>query len=167
MSSPHFKLTDRGTSPELMKWQSCGRMDHTLQVLQEASCEALCSSQAKTTLQVMEGSSDSVNETECSVPKYFRFFQVFSGFARPRATASQTLGYCYIALFFCYITSWLSSLLESFLTTWFCQDMQSLEVNQRFLLGLKVVLISVAAALSASWLIRMPNPTYCTSQDNP
>ena len=49
--------------------------------------------------------------------------------------------------------------------------MQSLEVIQRFLFGLKVVLISVAAALSASWLRtwvrRMPNPTYCTSQDNP
>ena len=62
------------------------------------------------------------------------------------------------------------SLLESILTTWFCQDMQtlqSLEVDQRFLIGLKVVLISVAAALSASWMRRMPNPTYCTSQDNP
>ena len=45
--------------------------------------------------------------------------------------------------------------------------MQSLEVNQRFLFGLKVVLISVAAALSASWLRTMPNPAYCTSQDNP
>ena len=45
--------------------------------------------------------------------------------------------------------------------------MQSLEVNQRFLFGLKVVSTSVAAALSASWLRRMPNPTYCTSQDNP
>ena len=44
---------------------------------------------------------------------------------------------------------------------------QSLEVNQRFLFGLKVVLISVAAALSAAWLMRIPNPTYCTSQDNP
>ena len=43
--------------------------------------------------------------------------------------------------------------------------MQSPEVNQRFLFGLKVVLISVAVAqlaLSASWLRRMPNPTYCT-----
>ena len=49
--------------------------------------------------------------------------------------------------------------------TWFCQDMQSLGVNQRFLFGLKVVLISVAAALSAPWLTRKPNPTYCTSQD--
>ena len=57
------------------------------------------------------------------------------------------------------------SLLGSFPTTWFRQDMQSLKVNQRFLFGLKVVLISVAAALSASWLKRMPNPTYCTSQD--
>ena len=38
-------------------------------------------------------------------------------------------------------------------------------VNQRFLFGLKVGLISVAVALSASWLRRMPNPTYCTSQD--
>ena len=49
--------------------------------------------------------------------------------------------------------------------------MQSLEVNQRFLFGLKVVLISVAAALalSASWLRRMLNPTYCItpSQDIP
>ena len=48
-----------------------------------------------------------------------------------------------------------------------CQDMQSLEINQRFLFGLKVVLISVAVAPSASWLRRMPNPTYCTSQDIP
>ena len=38
---------------------------------------------------------------------------------------------------------------------------QSLGVNQRFLFGLKVVLIPVAAALPASWLRKMPNPTYC------
>ena len=49
----------------------------------------------------------------------------------------------------------------------FMSYLQKAEVNQRFLFGLKVVLISVAAALSASWLRRMPNPTYCISQDNP
>ena len=45
--------------------------------------------------------------------------------------------------------------------------MQSLGVNQGFLFGLKVVLISFAAALSASWLRRMLTPFYCPSQHNP
>ena len=43
---------------------------------------------------------------------------------------------------------------------------QSLGVNQRFLFGLKVVLIPVAAALPASWLRKMPNLTYCLNKDN-
>ena len=43
--------------------------------------------------------------------------------------------------------------------------MQRLGVIQRFLFGPKVV--SVAAALSASWLRGMPNPIYYTNQDIP
>ena len=39
----------------------------------------------------------------------------------------------------------------------------SLEVNQLFLFGIKVVLISVAAVLPAG----LPSPTYCTSRDIP
>ena len=40
---------------------------------------------------------------------------------------------------------------------------ESLGANQRFLFGIKVVLISVAAVLPAG----LPSPTYCTSRDIP
>ena len=38
-------------------------------------------------------------------------------------------------------------------------------IFQPFLFETKIVLISVAAALPALWLRKMPNPSYCTSQD--
>ena len=49
---------------------------------------------------------------------------------------------------------------------WFCQGIQDLEDNQVILLGAKVVLTSIAAAWSTSWLTMMQTPSYGPSEDS-
>ena len=49
-----------------------------------------------------------------------------------------------------------------FLTLWFCQGIQSLGVNQRFLFSLNVVLIC-----TVSFMIEKDANSICTSKDNP
>ena len=69
-----------------------GSDDQTFLELQEPSCEVLCSSHAKVTVQAMEGSSDSANVTVNLVlvcfPSFSQLFPVLPSARPPAATSA-------------------------------------------------------------------------------